>query len=138
MIELPAELVLDGSWPAGGQAGRFGCIRGGAQCVRAHVADGYGLTGGSGSGSCRRSLHITGIDPTHESTADLLGSVQLSPGERPGPGDGSARAVILWSFGLEQHQNPLCAIGGPCGDKTSIGFAERLRRSHYADSTEMI
>jgi hypothetical protein len=136
VIELPADLVLDGSWPAGGrQAGRFGCIRGGAQCMRAHVTDGYGLTGGSGSGSCRGSLHITGSDATHESTADLLGSVQLSPSERPGPGDGSARAVILRSFGLEQPQNPLCAIGGPCSDKTSISFAERLRRSHHADST---
>jgi hypothetical protein len=91
--------------------------------VRTHVADGYGLTGGSGSGHCRWSLHITGSNPTHEPTADLLGSVQLSAGERPGPGDGSARAVINWSFGLEQPQNPLCAIGGPCGHKAPVGFA---------------
>jgi hypothetical protein len=87
------------------------------------VTDGYGLTGGSGGGSCCRSLHITGGDATDEPTANHLGGVQLSPSERPGPGDGSARAIIGWSFGLEQTQNPLCAVGGPHGDKTSVGFA---------------
>lgn len=65
------------------------------------MADGYGLTGGSGGGSCRGSLHLTGSDATYESTADLLGSLQLSPGERPGPSDRSARALISWSLGLK-------------------------------------
>jgi hypothetical protein len=124
MGEQPADFVLDDFWPVGGrQAGRLDGIRGSAYCVRTHVADGYGLAGGSGSGSCRGSLHLTGSDATDESTADLLGSVQLSPGERPGPGDERTRAVILWSFGLEHPQNPLCAVGGPCGDETSVGFA---------------
>jgi hypothetical protein len=43
--------------------------------VRAHVADGYGLTGGSGSGQCGGSFYITGSEATGESTANFLGSV---------------------------------------------------------------
>jgi hypothetical protein len=62
--------------------------------VRTHVADGYGLTGGSGGGCGCGCLCVTGSDATDESTADLLGGVQLSSGERPGPGNRSARAVI--------------------------------------------
>jgi hypothetical protein len=43
--------------------------------MRTHVADGYGLTGGSGSGQCGGSLYLTGRDTTGESTPDFLGSV---------------------------------------------------------------
>ena len=87
------------------------------------MADGYGLTRGSGSGGRRRNLDLAGRNTTDESTADLVGNIQLSPRERSRPGDGSARTVILRSFGLEQPQDPLCAVGGPCGDKTPVGFA---------------
>jgi hypothetical protein len=80
------------------------------------------LIGGSRSCGCRGSLYVTGSPATDESTAYLVGGVQLSLGERPGPGDGSARSVILWSFCLEQTQNPVRAVGGPRGDKTSVGF----------------
>ncbi|MGH9044430.1 MAG: hypothetical protein ACRDVP_06305 [Acidimicrobiales bacterium] len=100
MSELPADLALGGFWPVGGdQAGRLGGVCGGAQCVRAHVADGDGLTRGSGSGSCCGSLHLAGRNTTE-------------------------------SFGLEQPQHPFCAAGGPCGNQTSVGFTQRLRRSH--------
>jgi hypothetical protein len=80
------------------------------------------LIRGSGSGGCRGSLYITGSAATDESTAYLLGGFPFSPSERPGPGDGSARAVILWRLCLEQPQNPIHAIGGPPGDKTSVRF----------------
>lgn len=76
MGELPADLVVDDFWPARCcEAGGFGGISGGAQCVRAHVADGYGLTGGSGSSQCGGIFYITGRDATGESTANFLGSV---------------------------------------------------------------
>ena len=123
MSELPADLFLGGFWPVRSrQAGGFDGIRGGTQCVRTHVADGYGLTGGSGGGSGCGSLYVTGSAATDESTADLLGSVQLCSGERPGPGNRSARAVISWCFSLKQPQNPLSAVGGPGGDKASVGL----------------
>jgi hypothetical protein len=122
--ELPADLVLGGFWTVGSrQADGFDGIRGGTQCVRTHMADGYGLTGGSGDGSGCRSLYVTGSAATDESTADLLSSVQLSLSERPGSGNRSARAVISWRFSLIQPQNPLGAVGGPRGDKASVGFA---------------
>jgi hypothetical protein len=130
--ELPADLVADDLWPVGRrQADGFDGIRGGAQCVRAHVTDGYGLTGGSGRGGCCWSLYLADRHATDEAAANHIGSVQLSSSEGTGAGYGSARAVISWSFGLKQPQNPLCAIGGPRGDKTSVGFAERLWRSHH-------
>jgi hypothetical protein len=107
------------------------------ESVRAHVADSYGLTRRSGSRRCRGSIHLAGRNADDESTADPLGSVQLSAGERPRPGDGSARAGIVWRFGLEQPENPLCAVGGPCGDETSLGFAERLGRPHRLNFTKL-
>src|SRR5579864_2892121 len=102
----------------------------------AHVADGYRLTGGSGSGGRGGSLYFVGRHATDEAATNLLGSVELASGERPSAGDRSARAIVSWSLGLEQPQDPLCTIGSPCGDKTSVGFAERLRRSHLSDCTE--
>jgi hypothetical protein len=51
------------------------------------MADADGLTGGPGRGHCGRALHLTRTDATGEPPADLLGRVQLSPGERPGPVD---------------------------------------------------
>jgi hypothetical protein len=131
MGELPADLVVNEFGSIGGrQAGGFDGIRGGARCVRAHVADGYGLTGGSGSRRGCRSFHLAARHPTDEAATNLLGSAQLSSGERASGGDGSARAIVCWSFGLKQLQDPLCATGSPCGDKASVGFAERLRRCH--------
>ena len=103
VLELPAALVFDGFWPVRvRKTGGLGGISGGAQCVRAHMADADGLTGGSGSGRCGGRLHIARTDATDKPTADLLRSVQLSPGERPGSGDKSPRAPIIWSLSLEQ------------------------------------
>lgn len=129
--ELPAGLVVDDLWPIGSrQNGGFDGIRRGTQCMRAHVADAYGLTGGPGSrGGCGRT-HLAGRHAADEAAADLLGNVQLATGERPSAGDGRARTIVSGSFGLEQHQDPLCAIGRPGGDKAPVGFAERLWRSH--------
>jgi hypothetical protein len=132
VLDLPADLVVDGFrpvWP--GKACGFDGISGGAQCVRSHMAHGDGLTGGPSSGRCGRSLYLTRTDATDEPTADLLSSVQLCVGECAGPSDQSPRAVIIGSFNLEQRQNPLCTVGGPRSHQTSIGLAERLRRSHH-------
>jgi hypothetical protein len=103
VAELPADLFLDGFWPIGvREADGFGGICGGAKCVRAHMADGDGLSGGSGSGRCGGGLHITSADATDKPTADLLRGVQLSPGECAGPSDQSPRAVIARRLSLEQ------------------------------------
>jgi hypothetical protein len=126
--ELPADLVVDDFWPVGSrQTGGFDGIRGGAQCVSAHVADRDGLTGGSGSRGSGSSFDLAGRHTTHEAAANLFGGVQLSSGERPSAGDGCARAIISWSYDLEQPQDPLSAIGCPTGDKSPVGFAEGLR-----------
>jgi hypothetical protein len=131
MGELPVDLVIDGFWPVGSrQTDGPDRVRGGAQRVRPHVADGYGLTSRSGSRSCRGVLDLSSGNTADESTADLLGSVQLSSRERPSAGDSGARAVIRRSASLEQPQNSLGTVGGPCGDKTSLVVAQRLRRSH--------
>jgi hypothetical protein len=100
------------------------------------MADADGLAGGSGSGCRGGRLHITSTDATGKPTADLLRRVQLSSGKRAGAGDESPRAIIIWSLSLEQPENPLGAVSGPRSDKTSVGFAERLRRTHRADSTQ--
>jgi hypothetical protein len=71
--------------------------------MRTHVADGYGLTGGPGSREGRGRFHGAARHTADEAAANLLGGVQLSSGEGPSPGDGSARAIVRWSFGLKQH-----------------------------------
>jgi hypothetical protein len=121
--ELPTDLIVDGFWPIGSrQAGGLHGIGGSPQCVRTHMADGNGLTGGSGGSSSRGSLHLADRHTTDEPTPNLLGSVQLSSGERPSAGDGSARAVITWYFSLKQPQNPLGTVGSPRGGKAPVGF----------------
>jgi hypothetical protein len=131
VLELPADLAFDGFWPVGApKASRLHGICGGTEGVRAHVADGDGLTGGSGSGRCGGILYVTRTDATGKSTANFLGGVELSAGERPGPSDESPRAAIIWSLSLKEPENPVGAVGGPRGDKAAAGFAERLWRSH--------
>ena len=87
------------------------------------MADGDRLTGGSGSGRCGGSLYIACTDAADKPTTNLVRRVQLSPGERAGPGDERPRAVVSRRLSLKEPQNPLRAVGGPCGDKTSVGFA---------------
>jgi hypothetical protein len=65
------------------------------------MADGDGLTGGSGSAPCGRGLHITRSDATGKPTADLVRGAQLSPGERTGAGDESPRAAVIWRLSLK-------------------------------------
>src|SRR3954447_14464062 len=132
MVELPADLGCDGFWPvrvrkADGADG----IPGGTEGMGAHVADRDALAGGAGGGRCRRSLHLTGTDATGKPPTNLLGSMELSAGERAGPGDERPRAVISWRLSLKQPEHPLCAVGGPGGHQTSVGFAERLWRPHH-------
>ena len=86
------------------------------------MADRDGLPGGAGRGRCGTSPHLTGTDATGKPPANLLGSVELSPGERAGPSDERPRAVIIWSLSLKQPEHPLGAVGGPGGNKTSVGF----------------
>jgi hypothetical protein len=135
VIELPAELIIDGLWPIRmPEAGGLGGIRGGTQRVGAHMADADGLTGGSGSGCCSGRLHLISTDATDKTAADLLRRAQLSSGERPSSGDERPRPAIIWSLSLEQPENPLSAVSGPGGDKTSVGFTQRLGRHHCPDS----
>ena len=47
----------------------------GTECMRAHMADGGGLTGGSGRSRCGRSLHLTCTDATGTPPANLVGGV---------------------------------------------------------------
>jgi hypothetical protein len=130
--ELPADLVVHNLWPVWSRQARgFDGIRGGTQSVRAHVADGHGLTGGSGSGSGRGSVHLVCRHATDEAPANLLGSIELSSGERPSASNRGARAVVIWSVGLKQAEHSLCTIRGPHGDTASVGLAERLRRSNH-------
>jgi hypothetical protein len=76
VAELPADLIFDRFWPVRvREAAGFDGISGGTQGVRAHMADGDGLTGGSSSGRCGGSLDFTWTDAAGKSTADPLGSV---------------------------------------------------------------
>jgi hypothetical protein len=96
VIELPADLVLDGFWPVRiGVAGGLGGIRGGTQRVGSHVADRGGLAGGPSRCSGSGRLDLTSTDTAHKPAADLLGGVQLSSGERASPSDESPRAAII-------------------------------------------
>jgi hypothetical protein len=131
VVQLPADLVVDRSWALGmRKAGGSGGIRGRTECMRTHVADGDGLTGGPGSGRCGRRVDIARTDATGKAPADPFCSLQLAPRERSRPGDERPRAVIMRRLGLEEPEHSLCTIRGPGGDRTSLGFAQRLRRSH--------
>ncbi len=134
--ELPADLVVDRFWPIGGrQAGGLRGIPGGAQRVRAHVADADRLAGGSSSGDRCRSLHFVRAHASYEATSYLLGRAELSPGERAGPGDECPRAPVIWHLRLEEAENSLCAVGGPLGEKTPVGLAQRLWRPNHPCSS---
>jgi hypothetical protein len=131
VLELPTDLLLGDLRPVGsGQAGSLNGIGGRAERVRAHVAHGYGLTGGSGGRRGRRRSPLGNGDPSDEPATDLRSGVQLSPGVSPSSGDGSTRAIVARDLGLKQPQDALCAVGGPSGDETPVGLPEGLGRSH--------
>jgi hypothetical protein len=74
VVELSADLVFAGFWlvPVG-KAGGFDGISGGTYCVRAHMADGDGLT--RAAAAAAGAPYITRTDATGKPTANLLGSV---------------------------------------------------------------
>ena len=103
--------------------------------MRAHVADGDGPARGVGGGHGGGSRHISGTDAAGEPAPDLVGGVQLAPGERAGPGDERTGTVVTQNLGLEQPEHPLDAVRSPRGDEPSVGFAQRLGRCHHASVT---
>jgi hypothetical protein len=128
VVQLPTDLVVHDFWPVWSrQAGGSYCIRGGTECVRAHVAGRYRLAGGSGGrGSCG-SCHLVCRHTTDEAPTNLVGRHQLSSGKSSRAGDERARTIVSWSFSLEQPHDTLCTIGRPGRDKAPIRFAQRLR-----------
>jgi hypothetical protein len=102
MVELPANLFFNRLWPVRIRGPRgFGGICGGTECMRTHVADGCGLTGGSGSGCRCRTPYLARTDATDKAAANPLGSGQFSPGVRPSPGDERSGTVIMRRLSLE-------------------------------------
>ena len=65
-----------------------------------------------------------------ETAADLFGQVKLSTPKGSGSGDRVAWAAIAWSLGLKEAEYSFGAISRPCRHDPSIGFAQRLRRTH--------
>jgi hypothetical protein len=94
------------------------------------MARGHRLTGGSGRGFCSGIVHFTGPDAADKPPTNLFAGAQLSSGERPGPRDEGARAVVVRSLDFEETKDPLCAVGSPFCDATSVGFTKRLRGLH--------
>lgn len=131
VLELPAHLVLAclGAIRIS-KSGGSDRIGGGPQRVCAHVADGDGLTGGPRRSRRGRGLHVVRRDATGKATADLLPGAELTAGEGARSGDESPRAIVVGSLSLEMGQNPFCAVGGPCGNQASVGFAQCLWRWH--------
>jgi hypothetical protein len=95
------------------------------------MADADRLAGGSRRGDSDRSLHLVRANVACETTANLLGGVEFSPGEGAGPGDEYPRTLVIWHLRFEQPESPLCAVHGPPRDKTPVGLTERLRRSNH-------
>ena len=103
MPELPADLVFDGIFPLRvRKTSRLGGIGRGTQCVCPHMADGDVVAGCSGRASRGGRPHITSSHAADKAAPDLLRSVQLPAGERPGSGEESPGAIIPWGLGLEQ------------------------------------
>ena len=102
VVKLPADLDFEGVWTVRGcESDGLSCVRGGPQCVSAHMADTDGLSGGSGCSRCGGNRNLTHSDATNKSTANLVGGVQIPPSERSGPGDENSRAVVIWIFNLK-------------------------------------
>lgn len=104
MVELPADLVRNSFWPVRvRKADGSDRVRGRTECVRAHVADSYGLAGGPGRSRSGWSLELASTDAAGKPAANLLGSAELAPGERAGPGDQSPGAVVIWGLSLKER-----------------------------------
>lgn len=139
MIQLPGDLLVDGLRSIGrSQTHRPGGVPGRTQGVSAHVAHGDGLTGSASGGRCSPILHLAGSDTTLEPAPDLVGGVELSPGEGPGPGDGRTRTVIVGCHSFEQPEDSLGTVGGPTGDQTTVILTESLGRSLVTHSAGIL
>lgn len=127
VVELPADLGVDDfrSVGSGKPCGLDGVGRR-AECVRAHVADGDSLPGGSGGRGGRWISQFAGRDTTDEAPANLGGGTQLTSGECPSAGDRCARAVIRWCLGLEDAKHPLGAVSSPRGNDPTVSVTECL------------
>jgi hypothetical protein len=92
--------------------------------------DGRGLSGRSGGGRCRGSADLASGAAILKTAADLFCDAKLAAGKGSRAGDRVSGAAIRRGFCLEQSQHPLRAVRRPSRHDPSIGFAERLRRSH--------
>lgn len=127
MRELPAYLVFDGFWiVAVRKAHGFDRIRGGAECMSAHMAYGDGLNGGSCSRSGSRSFHLTDRHTACKTATNFISGVQLSFGESPRPGNMGPRTSVSRVLSFKQTEDSACAIRSPGGDQTPVGFAKGL------------
>jgi hypothetical protein len=125
--ELPANFGIDCLLRVGShQAHRFDSVRGRAQSVSTHVADGCCLSSGPCGGSSRRRLNLAGRTAIDKSSADFHGNVQFTASECLGACDGCAWATISGFLGLKQPQDSLGTIGGPRSDKAPVEFAQCL------------
>jgi hypothetical protein len=114
VVELPTNLCFDGFWRVRSRnAGGFGGIGRRSECMRSHMTDGSGLTRGSGCVRRCPTRYITGTDAPDKTAANPLSSGQFSTGVRPGPGNESPRAAIVWGLSFKEFENPLGAVGGP-------------------------
>lgn len=89
-----------------------------------------GLPRSSGGRRCGRTVHLGSGATANKPATDLLGDLKLTTSEGACPGDGIPRAAIPGSFGFEQPQHTFGAVRSPCRDDPSVGFAERLWRTH--------
>ena len=131
MTQLPVDFFADSLGAVRGrQPLRFGCVRSRSEGVRTHMPDRGGLACGSSNGDRSGCTHRASATPSDEASADLTGNVNLTTGERAGAGDGLAGSAVVRSFGLEQPQHSLRAVGCPDRDDPTLGLTQRLRRNH--------
>lgn len=105
------------------KTGGLGGIGGGAERMRAHMGNSGCLAGRSRGRRRCGSLHVTSSASSDKTAADLFGNAKLATSKGPRPGDRVAGAAIPWSFGLEQPQNPFCAVRRPRCDDAPVSFA---------------
>ena len=114
----------------GCQPNRLGGIRGGTQCVRAHMSDTRSLPRRLGGRHRRGAAHFTSGGIPDETAADQVCDAKLTTSKGPSPRDRITGASIPASLRLEQAQHPLRATRRPQRNNPPVGFAQRLGRAH--------
>jgi hypothetical protein len=123
VLHLPRDLGRP-SAARGDQLGRPGREGSSAEGMGSHVGNTGRLAGRPGRGSaCRRRSTLVGT-ARDESTPDLACRVQFSAAEGSGACDAVSRPVVVRRFPLEQGQNALGAVRGPCGDDAAVGLGQ--------------